>query len=111
MTTKTDQKAMQSSLFSSDETKIIYYIDDEETPYLVKLPVGHSSVTLADFKAVLSLPLRPKYKFFFKSLDDDFGVVKEEIIDNSHALPIIKGRVVAWVWPPCRPPLSHTFFN
>ena len=43
--------------------QVIYHIDDEDTPYLVKLPVGPDRVTLADFKNVLN---RPNYKFFFK---------------------------------------------
>lgn len=55
-----------------DETKVIYHIDDEETPYLVKIPISPEKVTLADFKNVLN---RPNYKFFFKSMDDDFGLV------------------------------------
>jgi segment polarity protein dishevelled len=54
----------------ADETKIIYHIDDEETPYLVKISKGPSDVTLGDFKNILN---RPSYKFFFKSMDDDFG--------------------------------------
>ena len=53
-----------------EETKIIYHIDDEDTPYLVKLPIPSDEVTLGDFKNVLN---RPNYKFFFKSMDDDFG--------------------------------------
>lgn len=55
-----------------EETKVIYHIDDEDTPYLVKLPIAADKVTLADFKNVLN---RPNYKFFFKSMDDDFGLV------------------------------------
>lgn len=55
-----------------EETKIIYHIDDEETPYLVKLSISPERVTLADFKNVLN---RPNYKYFFKSMDDDFGWV------------------------------------
>lgn len=51
---------------------MIYHIDDEDTPYLVKLPIAADKVTLADFKNVLN---RPNYKFFFKSMDDDFGLV------------------------------------
>ena len=78
----------------SDETKVIYHIDDEDTPYLVKLPVGPDKVTLADFKNVLN---RPNYKFFFKSMDDDFGVVKEEIIEDECPLPCFNGRVVSWL--------------
>ncbi|XP_015124461.1 segment polarity protein dishevelled homolog DVL-3 isoform X1 [Diachasma alloeum] len=77
-----------------EETKIIYHIDDEETPYLVKLTISPERVTLADFKNVLN---RPNYKFFFKSMDDDFGVVKEEIIDDDAHLPCFNGRVVSWL--------------
>ncbi|KAF7235665.1 hypothetical protein EYD10_17522 [Varanus komodoensis] len=53
------------------ETKIIYHLDDQETPYLVKLPIPAERVTLGDFKALLN---RPNYKFYFKSMDDDFGI-------------------------------------
>ncbi|KAF4530021.1 hypothetical protein B566_EDAN009197 [Ephemera danica] len=76
------------------ETKIIYHIDDEETPYLVKLAISPDRVTLADFKNVLN---RPSFKFFFKSMDDDFGVVKEEIVDDDAPLPCFNGRVVSWL--------------
>ena len=54
----------------SKETKIIYHIDDEDTPYLIKLPIPADRVTLGDFKNALN---RPNFKFFFKSMDDDFG--------------------------------------
>ncbi|XP_077998102.1 segment polarity protein dishevelled homolog DVL-3-like isoform X2 [Glandiceps talaboti] len=77
-----------------EETKIIYHIDDEDTPYLVKLPIPSDQVTLGDFKNVLN---RPNYKFFFKSMDDDFGVVKEEIVDDDAKLPCFNGRVVSWL--------------
>ncbi len=53
-----------------EDTKIIYHIDDENTPYLVKVSVPAEKVTLGDFKAALN---RPSYKFFFKSVDADFG--------------------------------------
>ncbi|CAL8281391.1 unnamed protein product [Lota lota] len=76
------------------ETKIIYHLDDQETPYLVKLSVPADRVTLADFKNVLK---KPNYKFFFKSMDDDFGVVKEEISDDNAKLPCFNGRVVSWL--------------
>uniref|UniRef100_A0AAY4BKF0 Dishevelled n=1 Tax=Denticeps clupeoides TaxID=299321 RepID=A0AAY4BKF0_9TELE len=79
------------------ETKIIYHIDEEETPYLVKLSVAPEKVTLADFKHVLSNRPVHSYKFFFKSMDQDFGVVKEEISDDNAKLPCFNGRVVSWV--------------
>uniref|UniRef100_A0A7N6A8B7 Dishevelled segment polarity protein 2 n=1 Tax=Anabas testudineus TaxID=64144 RepID=A0A7N6A8B7_ANATE len=86
------------------ETKIIYHIDEEETPYLVKIPIAAENITLLDFKQVLN---KPNYKFFFKSMDQDFGVVKEEISDDSAKLPCFNGRVVSWVRninPPSPPP-------
>ncbi|XP_055735328.1 segment polarity protein dishevelled homolog DVL-3-like isoform X1 [Salvelinus fontinalis] len=76
------------------DTKIIYHLDDQETPYLVKLPIAADRVTLADFKNVLN---KPNYTFFFKSMDDDFGVVKEEISDDNAKLPFFNGRVVSWL--------------
>lgn len=81
----------------ANETKVIYHVDEEETPYLVKIPKPPAEVTLGDFKNVIN---RPNYKFFFKSMDDDFGVVKEEIIDDDAPLPCFNGRVVSWVVPP-----------
>ncbi|XP_039612127.1 segment polarity protein dishevelled homolog DVL-1 isoform X1 [Polypterus senegalus] len=79
------------------ETKIIYHIDEEETPYLVKLPVAPDRVTLSDFKNVLNNRPLNSYKFFFKSMDQDFGVVKEEISDDNAKLPCFNGRVVSWL--------------
>ncbi|XP_052437871.1 segment polarity protein dishevelled homolog DVL-3 [Carassius gibelio] len=76
------------------ETKIIYHLDEQETPYLIKLHIPAEDVTLADFKNVLN---KPNYKFFFKSMDDDFGVVKEEISDDNAKLPCFNGRVVSWL--------------
>ncbi|XP_046876634.1 segment polarity protein dishevelled homolog DVL-2-like [Hypomesus transpacificus] len=87
------------------ETKIIYHIDEEETPYLVKIPIPSEEITLQDFKQVLN---KPNYKFFFKSMDQDFGVVKEEISDEAAKLPCFNGRVVSWLVssdsPPGEPP-------
>ncbi|RVE60516.1 hypothetical protein OJAV_G00181630 [Oryzias javanicus] len=89
------------------ETKIIYHIDEEETPYLVKIPIAAENITLLDFKQVLN---KPNYKFFFKSMDQDFGVVKEEISDESAKLPCFNGRVVSWLvssdTPTAEPPVA-----
>ena len=55
-----------------EETKVIYYIDDEDTPYMMKIMESPSKVTLKDFKAQLN---RPYKKFYFRSTDDDIGYV------------------------------------
>ncbi|VDM34974.1 unnamed protein product [Hydatigera taeniaeformis] len=83
-----------ASASSNDGTRIIYYVDEEDTPYLVKLNAPSDSVTLGDFKLALN---KPNCKYFFKSIDDDFGVVKEEITDDSAKLPCFNGRVISWV--------------
>uniref|UniRef100_A0A8D2Q5K0 Dishevelled segment polarity protein 2 n=1 Tax=Varanus komodoensis TaxID=61221 RepID=A0A8D2Q5K0_VARKO len=75
-------------------TKVIYHLDEEETPYLVKIPVPAERITLGHVKAALA---RPGAKYFFKSMDQDFGVVKEEISDDNATLPCFNGRVVSWL--------------
>lgn len=52
------------------ETKVIYHLDEEETPYLVKIAVPAERITLGHVKAALN---RPGAKYFFKSMDQDFG--------------------------------------
>ncbi|XP_005947910.2 segment polarity protein dishevelled homolog DVL-3 isoform X2 [Haplochromis burtoni] len=78
----------------AEETRVIYHLEDQDTPYLVRINVPAERVTLADFKHVLN---KPNVKFFFKSVDDDFGVVKEEISDDDARLPCVNGRVVCWL--------------
>ncbi|CAJ1066398.1 segment polarity protein dishevelled homolog DVL-3 [Xyrichtys novacula] len=78
----------------AEETRVIYHLEDQDTPYLIRINVPAQRVTLADFKQVLN---KPHVKFFFKSVDDDFGVVKEEISDEDARLPFVNGRVVCWL--------------
>ncbi|XP_070490702.1 segment polarity protein dishevelled isoform X2 [Chironomus tepperi] len=86
-----------NQVYHQKETKIIYHIDEETTPYLVKIPLPPSQVKLRDFKIVLSKQQTCNYKFFFKSMDADFGVVKEEIIDDNTVLPCFNNKVVCWL--------------
>ena len=53
-----------------EETKVIYYVDDEETPYMMKIPLSPTKVKLSDLKGQLNRPFK---KFFFKTIDDDIG--------------------------------------
>ena len=82
----------------SDETKIIYYTsDDDKMPYLIKLNLGPEKATLRDFKFSLNTINPNQYKFFFQTIVDDFGVVKEELKDDEAKLPSVNGRVVCWL--------------
>ncbi|CAL8348226.1 unnamed protein product [Arctogadus glacialis] len=76
------------------DTRVIYHLDGQETPYLVRLSVPADRVTLGDFRSAIN---KPNYKFFFKSVDVDFGVVKEEITDDNAKLPCYNGRVISWL--------------
>ncbi|KAF3693454.1 Segment polarity protein dishevelled -like protein DVL-3 [Channa argus] len=78
----------------AEGTRVIYHLEDQDTPYLIRINVPPQRVTLADFKQVLN---KPNLKFFFKSEDADFGVVKEEISEDDVRLPCVNGRVVCWV--------------
>lgn len=90
------------SLLPVNETKVCYQIDDQEPPFLIKLPFPSSNITLKDLKANLQLKRHfSHYKYYFKSHDKECGVVKEEISDDNRFLPIFQGRVVAWVIVNC----------
>ena len=54
----------------SNETKIVYYIGDEQTPYMKKIDIPSNVITLADFKSAVN---KPNYKYFFKAKYEDFG--------------------------------------
>uniref|UniRef100_A0A3B3CE71 DIX domain-containing protein n=2 Tax=Oryzias melastigma TaxID=30732 RepID=A0A3B3CE71_ORYME len=54
----------------AQETRVIYHLEEQDTPYLIRLGVPAHSVTLGDFKHALN---KPNSKFYFKSVDDDFG--------------------------------------
>lgn len=69
-----------------EETKIIYNLDGWEMWYLVELPLLSESVTLADLKGILQ---RTSSMFFFKAMDHGFGVVKEELLNNSAWLRLV----------------------
>lgn len=73
---------------------MIYHLEDQHTPYLVRIGVPAQRVTLLDVKTALN---KPSARFFFRSEDRDFGVVKEEISDDGAALPCVNGRVVCWL--------------
>uniref|UniRef100_A0A8C5E534 DIX domain-containing protein n=2 Tax=Gouania willdenowi TaxID=441366 RepID=A0A8C5E534_GOUWI len=54
----------------AEQTRVIFYLGDQDTPYMLRVNVPAQRVTLADFKHALN---KPHARFFFKSEDDDFG--------------------------------------
>lgn len=54
----------------ADETKVLYHIDGEKTPYLVKLSIEPSKVTLSDLKAGIN---KKNCRYYFEIQDEEFG--------------------------------------
>lgn len=69
-----------------DDTRIFYYLDEEDQPYVAycKVPIQH--VTLADVKKSINRP-HANYKFFFKNSDPVIGSFKDEINDDGAIVP------------------------
>ncbi|XP_065225331.1 uncharacterized protein LOC135849083 [Planococcus citri] len=74
-------------------TTVIYYIDDEETPYSIEVPISPRNMTLAHFKKLFHCS---NYKFFSESAHVRLGPVKKEIIEDNVNLPSVNGEVVLW---------------
>lgn len=86
---------------ATDETKVCVIVDSR-TPVIIKIPVSPANITLADLKLALPAIDQPNYKYFFKSNDSEFGIVKEEIQEDDSHLPTYRNRVVAWIVTPKR---------
>ncbi|TRY90619.1 hypothetical protein DNTS_003687 [Danionella cerebrum] len=76
-------------------TKVLYYTDRSLTPFLVNIPKRLGEVTLQDFK--MAVDRQGTFRYHFKSLDPEFGTVKEEVIQDDAVIPGWEGKIVAWV--------------
>ncbi|KAJ6219508.1 hypothetical protein RDWZM_005320 [Blomia tropicalis] len=81
---------------STNETKVIYHLEDKDCPTVIKIPIAPEKITLRDLKTFLGLP-KSYFRFYFKSYDKDVGVVKEQIFDDNSELPFYQGKVVAFI--------------
>lgn len=88
-------------LSNQEETKVCVIVDSK-TPVVFKIPLPPSRITLADLKQAFPAIDQPNYKYFFKSNDSEFGIVKEGIQDDDSKLPTYRDRVVAWIVTPGR---------
>ena len=80
---------------SDTETRIVYTLNDQDTPYLTKMNIAPNEITLGHFKR--NLGINGEFKFFFKAHEEDVGIVREQITEDNAKLPLYKGRVVAWL--------------
>uniref|UniRef100_A0A131Z0E8 Diz domain-containing protein ccd n=1 Tax=Rhipicephalus appendiculatus TaxID=34631 RepID=A0A131Z0E8_RHIAP len=76
-------------------TKVIYYTERSVTPFLSAIPKRLSDIRLRDFKVVFDRP--GQYRYHFKTLDPEFGMVKEEVLHDDDHVPGWDGKIVAWI--------------
>jgi len=77
------------------QTKIIVIVDFKP-PVTLIVPETPGRLTLGQFKHYASFQ-NGCHKFYFKSQDDEFGTVKEELVEDDAVLPLVGGAVLAWV--------------
>merc|ERR1712025_515712 len=80
---------------ASHQTKVVYFTPRSVTPFMsaISKPVGQ--ITLRDFKGLFDRP--GFYRYHCKTLDKEFGMVKEEICSEDQLLPGVEGKIVIWV--------------
>jgi hypothetical protein len=83
------------ALTGPSNTKILYFTNRSVTPFMSTINKKIGEITLRDFKVLFDRP--GFYRFHFKSVDQEFGMVKEEIASDDIILPGSEGKVVAWV--------------
>uniref|UniRef100_T1J3M8 DIX domain-containing protein n=1 Tax=Strigamia maritima TaxID=126957 RepID=T1J3M8_STRMM len=76
-------------------TKIIYF-NENLTPSLTTISKRLGDITLLDFKKLLNQP-GELLRYHFKTMDPEFGIVKEEIMHDDDILPGMDGKIIAWV--------------
>ncbi|XP_028840624.1 dixin-like isoform X2 [Denticeps clupeoides] len=92
----TTSHSNRSAVLSSPAcTKVLYFTDHSPTPFMISIAKRLGEVTLHDFKAAIDK--EGNHRYHFKSLDPEFGTVKEEVFHNEAVIPGWEGKIVAWV--------------
>ncbi|XP_047738873.1 uncharacterized protein LOC108676477 isoform X2 [Hyalella azteca] len=77
------------------QTKVIYFTERTVTPFMSTVFKALGQVRLRDFKQVFDRP--GLHRYHFKNYDPEYGMVKEEIINDDDILPGVDGKIIAWV--------------
>jgi len=76
-------------------TKILYFTNRSVTPFMSTINKRIGEIRLIDFKNLFDRP--GFFRYHFKAVDQEFGMVKEEISTDDTILPGTEGKIVAWV--------------
>ena len=77
---------------NQNNTRVLCYVDQQQTPSRITLHKPSSLVTLSDIKSQINKV--GKFSYFFKVNDPDFGIVKEEVVNETEFVPIYKKNTV-----------------
>ena len=77
---------------NQNSTRILCYVDQQQTPSRTTLHKHSSLVTLSDIKSQINKV--GKFSYFFKVNDPDFGTVKEEVVNETDFVPIYNKNTV-----------------
>ncbi|XP_071746404.1 dixin isoform X2 [Lepeophtheirus salmonis] len=84
-----------SNITHPPSTKILYFTNKSVTPFMSTVSKRIGEIVLRDFKNIFDRP--GFYRYHFKTMDQEFGMVKEEISDDETILPGTEGKIVVWV--------------
>ncbi|GAB6029764.1 Dixin [Chamberlinius hualienensis] len=82
-------------LENNSSTKVVYFTEKTVTPFMSSIPKKLGEIALSDFKTMFDRP--GNFRYHFKSLDGEYGMVKEEIMHDDDILPGWDGKIIAWV--------------
>lgn len=75
-------------------------VKDQSNAPIKRISLSQENLTFSQFKRIASSELdltSSNYKFYVRSHDEEFGFVKEEVLDDDFVLPIINKEVIVWV--------------
>uniref|UniRef100_A0A8C4RCJ9 Dixin n=1 Tax=Eptatretus burgeri TaxID=7764 RepID=A0A8C4RCJ9_EPTBU len=77
-------------------TPVLYYSGTNPTPHATSISKSLGTVRLKDFKKILPRNLLSR-RMQFKTLDVEFGTVKQELCHEEDFVPGWEGQIVAWI--------------
>lgn len=89
------QRLDQSETNGNVSTKVLYFTDRTVTPFMCTIPKRLGEVRLRDIYSLFDK--HGSYRYHFKTLDPEFGTVKEEITHEDDIVPGWEGKIVAWI--------------
>ncbi|KAI0234361.1 Dixin [Lamellibrachia satsuma] len=89
------QRLDQSETNGNISTKVLYFTDRTVTPFMCTIPKRLGEIRLRDICSLFDK--HGSYRYHFKTLDPEFGTVKEEITHEDDIVPGWEGKIVAWI--------------